>query len=593
MSVSNKPTTSLLEIQQNALTLGDLKSLWYRLNSPLDVPHDLLRIITGMAVPIVIIIGVLRYDPRHPELSYIHAGNCFWALCGFVFAKRFTWLTFRFYMLAFACYVPLSSVLLHQLAGYSMSGNMLTVFTCFLVMLIVQTLWDYIIVAAVVTLGLVGLSHYTILQGFDTSTWLMLASAMVGGTMMGLIRQLFQVQMSLTKTTLSQARDEALAASQLKSQFLTTISHELRTPMNAIVGLTDLLLHSDLAREQRQDLELIKDSADGLLEILNDILDFAKIEANKLELRHTAFDLHRLVQRSLQPLDIVARQKSLSLSWFIQSDVPQQVEGDPTRLRQILTNLVGNAIKFTEKGYIYVHIEVERYGQSHVELKFSIQDTGVGIPRHKQGVIFDAFVQAEGGLNRGYGGTGLGLAISLNLVEMMKGRLWVESEERYGSTFFFTVTLALLPQHSSTPLTPLPLSIPPPTYAPTRYQILLAEDNPVNRTIAIKVLEHAGHSVIAVDNGQQAFEQMQQNTFDLILMDLQMPHCDGFQSTQMIRAWEKEHHQRPIPIIALTAHVTAEEIQRCLQIGMNAHLGKPYRSAELLELIQEVKENTV
>lgn len=591
--MSSKPTLGTSPLQVPPLqTIADNLSLWQKLNIPMDVPHLVLRMITGLTLPFTVVLVFLRYEPQHPELLFIQGGHVIWALLGFLFADRFTPTVFRFYMLVFGAYMPLSNMLYNHISGYTLSGQMLTIFVCFLGMLFLQKAWDYILLTIIIVGSVLLMSYAKVLPAYDLTIWIMMLSSLLAGCMVGLVRQLYLLQMVLTRDTLSKARDEALEASRLKSQFLANISHELRTPMNAIVGLSELLLHTSLNKEQQYDIQLIRESSEDLLDIVNDILDFSKIESNTITLHTTWFHLGRLLQRSLRPLMTIARQKDLSLRWELNPDVPLQLEGDPVRIRQILNNIVGNAIKFTKTGGVEVCVGVDQFMLDKVQLRFQVKDTGIGIPYHKQRSIFAAFVQGEGEMNRQFGGTGLGLSISSNLVEMMGGHLEVESKPGEGSTFSFSLQVGYEEDSLDVPVTPPPATLPPlsqeGSYTPL--QILLAEDNPVNQTVARKALESVGHQVTAVFDGNEAYEEIQNGVFDVILMDLQMPRCDGLEATRNIRKWETQHDKTKTPIIALTAHASREEVQRCLDCGMDAHLAKPFRRQDLLTLIQQIKE---
>ena len=403
---------------------------------------------------------------------------------------------------------------------------------------------------------------------------------------------------SLMRSDLIALRQNQLAqtqklekASRAKSEFLANMSHEIRTPINGIIGMGELLQTTDLNKSQDNFVRTINSEAEALLDIINDILDVSKIEAGKMSLEETDFDLAHLFENLAAPLSIQARAKGLAFVSDIGPGVPTRLMGDPVRLRQILMNLAGNALKFTETGRIHLKAELLEKTDPWIHLVFEVSDTGIGIPADKQQDIFNSFSQADGSTTRKYGGTGLGLSISRQLVEMMGGTISHSPRPDGGSIFRFT--LRLKKQEGPSPYPAKAGQAHPRTDGLTGHpsaqglSILLAEDYVTNQKIAQAHLNRAGHTVILAENGLQAVEKYKTGRFDLILMDLQMPEIDGWEATRLIRETENRTGRVPVPIIALTAHALQGYREKCLAKGMDDYLSKPLKRGDLLSIVDK------
>jgi signal transduction histidine kinase len=409
-------------------------------------------------------------------------------------------------------------------------------------------------------------------------------------------------QLILATEKTQKMAEAALMANKAKGDFLANMSHEIRTSMNGVLGMADLLLGTHMTPEQHESCKIIKASADSLLCIINDILDFSKIEAGKMTVEKVDFDLLDTVTGVVKLLSPQAQAKGLDLTCDIDHGLGPALVGDPTRIRQILLNLLNNAVKFTEKGKVC--LEVRRLSETHqeVQLRFAVTDTGIGLSEDDQKTLFQSFSQADTSTTRRFGGTGLGLAICRKLVEMMGGSIHVVSSPGKGSTFSFTIKLGksrgLCPPASQTSVPGSASASMPqssgdgaesPAIAPNDPRILLAEDNPINQIVAVKQLEKLGYTVEIANNGLDAIQAHRQRNYPIIFMDCQMPEMDGYEATKKIRQMESEQHLKPVWIVAMTANAMEGDLELCLATGMDDYIAKPVDHDKLIPVLKRAR----
>ncbi len=430
-----------------------------------------------------------------------------------------------------------------------------------------------------------------VLKGIETGAVDFISKPIVPAVLQGKVRVFLDLYkqkklLEVSNKELKIAKEKAEKKDLLKSLFLATMSHEIRTPMNGIIGVSELLRQTQLTQEQSDLVNIMSVSGNNLLLIINDILDISKIEAGQIKLENIDFDLHSIVNEIISLIEVKAKDQNNSLELIIDETVPVAVKGDPMRLRQILINLASNAIKFTKKGDVIIKIKYLEEESNKHKVRFEVTDTGIGISDDEKGKLFKVFSQVDQTTQREYGGTGLGLAISKNLVELMGGEIGVISKKNIGSTFWFNV---LFDKVIDAPEKKVSNSVSTSdNHNNKSLKVLVVEDNLINQKIASRIIEQLGHSVSVAENGQIGVDMYKNNSYDLVLMDIQMPVMDGFTATKEIREWEHDERKTPGHIIALTANALKEDKEKCYNVGMNDFLSKPFKIQDIKSALSKL-----
>ncbi len=395
------------------------------------------------------------------------------------------------------------------------------------------------------------------------------------------------IELKRYKENLMQAKEQAEESSKVKSEFLANMSHEIRTPISGILGVVDLLKASSLSTQQKDYVSIIESSTDLLMTIINDILDLSKIEAGKMTLENIPFDIRKNLNDVLALFETKAKEKDLYLKLEVADDVPQVLVGDPVRIKQIYMNLISNAIKFTEKGGITIRASLKDSKKEKRQIHSEIIDTGVGIDKESRERLFKAFSQADVSTTRKHGGTGLGLAISQNLTIMMDGYIGVDSEPGKGSNFYFNIALT---KGDPEQLRQKSKEQEEKKFSDGQFSILLVEDNKINQRVSSMLLRQLKQEVDIAENGRVAVDKVKERRYDVIFMDIHMPLMDGYEATEKIRMLEKENNQSPTPIVAVTANAVPEDREKCLNIGMDDYITKPFKKENLVNIFNQLSE---
>lgn len=579
-SSSQRPVTALFVPPEHA-------NVWRVLNHRDPLPSAIMHAAAGLGIVALLCMTGLAFANHKQQLGWIGVGISAYAGLALLLSGRLSWLWLRVYTTILTVAIAAIAMYAGVIGYHTTSALAVAAAAVVLSFAFLQAGWD--LIAA--TVAIAGCLVLMLVQAPApplgiTGSATVLACAIIAGCALAGALLLFRRWLRLGRAQLVRAGELAEEAVRAKSEFLANISHEIRTPLNGVMAMTELLLTSKLTPAQRENLEIIKESSDSLLSLLTGLLDLSSLSAGKLALERTPFDLHELLRTSLTTIGRRAESRGVELSWEVERTVSSGLIGDPERLAQVLVQLVNNAVKFTpEGGSVTVRIANGPWMARTAILHITVTDTGIGIPPAMRKKIFDLFAQGDDTTSRLHGGAGLGLALCAQLVHMMQGRIWVDSEVGKGSTFHL-IAHFWKPNDAAGADDDIQ-SIATGQMSKQRLHVLIAEDEPVNRAVAMRLVESMGHTLVAVQHGKEVIQAMESQSFDLVLLDVEMPIMDGVETVKAIREREQERGTH-VPVVALTAHAMSGDERRLLDAGMDAYIAKPIRSEVLLGTIERL-----